>query len=160
MCTMSSLSYNSRNISWATLGHQLGNIQQHLELCTTLCNELCTALCTILSTALCTAIYMSIRNTLQINMQSTMYCTLHCTLHCTIHCIICSSLITADGAYHCPVGSIGPFLYLIFCIMQANYLPNAILKQISATEDSKIFSKHFLHILRLCWSSHLQFHCT
>ena len=32
-----------------------------------------------------------------------------CTLHCTIHCIISASLITADGAYHCPVGSIWPF---------------------------------------------------
>jgi len=36
---------------------------------------------------------------------------LHYALHSTLHysCIISASLITADGAYYCSVGSIWPF---------------------------------------------------
>ena len=38
----------------------------------------------------------------------------HTLAYSDFHCIISASLITDDGAYHCPVGSIWPFFY-IYC---------------------------------------------
>ena len=55
------------------------------------------------------SIQCNLQYTLHFTMHSTIHSTMHCTLHCTIQCIISASLITTDGAYHCPVGSIWPF---------------------------------------------------
>ena len=67
--------------------------------------------CTIYCSIQCIMQY-TLHFTLHSNMHCTMHCTLHCTIHCTIHCIISASLITADGAYHCPMGSIWPSFIL------------------------------------------------
>ena len=48
--------------------------------------------------------------TMYCSIQCNMQYTLHFTMHSTIHCIISASLITTDRAYHCPVGSVWPFL--------------------------------------------------
>ena len=65
------------------------------------------------------SIQCNMQYTLHFTTHSTKHCTMHCTLHCTIHCIISASLITADGAYYCPVGSIWPLSHKRFtCPLQ------------------------------------------
>ena len=64
------------------------------------------------------SIQCNMQYTLHFTIYSTMHCSMHCILHCTIHCIISALLVTADGAYHCPVGSIWPFFVSIVMAIQ------------------------------------------
>ena len=66
------------------------------------------------------SIQCNMQYTLHFTMHSTMYCAMECTLHSTIHCIVSALLITTDGVYHCPAGSIWPFFNFNFLTLIFN----------------------------------------
>ena len=101
------------------------------------------------------SIQCNMQYTLHFKMHSAMYCTMHCTVHCTIHCIISASLITADGAYHCPVSSILPFLTfvcrdLIWKVFSS--LPSAYIKLSVPQTICSFFTHQLFELLKTGWT--------